>query len=478
MNALVPIHANDYVPESIEAEQVVLGSLLRDNEAFYTVNAILDASYFHNEIHKHIYEIAHSLILSGKTADAITLKNRLSQDGALNDIGGESYISSLLMAGGSISVASAMAELVREMYQRRQVLARTSDLQACMLDIENEGVPAIVSDAIGDIDLLVHEKNAGINRSQSSAELVDHFIAGLDNDTDNRKCDTGFYEIDKALGGLHGERVYILAGRPSMGKSTVALNIIRNVAMSGVGVLFLSLEMGNSDQTPRMFGSIGAKVFGPANFPEVNNLRREWKGGNREQIDRVREIYAQLPVEWEQGFGMSVKNIRMTVNRAVRSMRKRGIKLGLIVIDHIGHIKGSNARSSMYERTSEVSNELIPLSKKYDVPVLALCQLSRKCEERDDKRPRLDDLRESGHIEQDAAVVISVYRDYYYAEREARAKQGEDQDLSNRLIAGKNLVELNILKNRFGQVRNVDLFTDLSRMFIDNMAQDYRGQTQ
>lgn len=473
---MMPAHsqpANDDMPQSIPAEQAIIGAILYDNDLYDIIASTLRPEHFYNPVHETIYGLLAEFIGAGKIADAIMLKDKLSQDQRLQEIGGIEYIADLMMNAASSRNLMGYAQLVRREFQRRKVFDRSKELQEDMLDPDMEDIQATVSNAVSDIDRLIHNRDAGINKSQSSQELADEFLAGLDDITDKRKCDTGFADLDKLLKGLHGERVYIIAGRPAMGKSTVALNIAKNIAKENTGVLFLSLEMGNKDQSPRMIGSIGASMYGPGNFPAVDNLRDEWHKGNKDKIKAAYEAYRRFPIEWEQGQGMNIANIRMTINRAVRKMRKDGHELGCIIIDHVGHIKGNKSGMKIYERMTEVSNELIPLSKVYDCPVLALTQLSRECEKRDDKRPVLSDLRDSGHLEQDAAVVITVYRDYYYAEAEAKACNELTESLQRRLD-NQNEIELGVVKNRFGPTGNVRLFTDLSRMLVDNLARDYR----
>ena len=345
------------------------------------------------------------------------------------------------------------------------------------LNDNEQAIDTVLQDYVADIDAVMLDGNKQLTKSETSKQLSDTFIADLNADKEQASCYSGYFNLDQMLGGFVPGRVYIMAGRPSMGKSAVALNIAKNVAMQRKGVVFLSLEMTNSGQSERIISSIGATAYGPQNFPIYSQLRHAWRENkSRDKIQRAADIFAKLPIEWEEGVGLNLNNIKLVTNRAIRSLRASGSDLKLLIIDHIGHVAGTRPGQSNYEKVTEVSNALISIAKQYEVPVLALCQLSRAVEQRDDKRPQLSDLRESGHIEQDASCVIGIYRDFYYAEREARNARGNDNDLTARLTEGQNKLEMIVTKNRHGNIGEVNLYCELSRMFIDNPNQDYRSR--
>ena len=465
---------------SLEAEQAILGALLHKNEVYDLISGKLEPEHFYDPIHLDIYETIITPINDGREVNAIYLKNRYSQSSKLKDIGGVDYIALLLGAvtGRPELTIGGYAKLVIDMAKRRKA-EYFIDIATHELDDYDKGADSIIEDFIGDADSLLIDKQ-GATKSQSSSELAASFVTRMDNDNELASCYSGFIDLDNRIGGFVAGRVYILAGRPAMGKSTVALNIARNVGSQKKGVVFLSLEMTNDGQSDRMIASIGAKMFGPFKFPSVNQLRHEWRKGNREGIQRAVNEFDAMPIEWEEGVGLSLKNIRVVTNRAIRSIRASGANLDLLIIDHIGHVAGSRRGQSNYEKVTEVSNQLIAIAKQYEVPVLALCQLSRAVEQREDKRPQLSDLRESGHIEQDASVVIGIYRDEYYAEQACKALDYNTDDKTaesaeERLRQSKNKLELVVLKNRHGNTGTANLFCELSRMLIDNSAQDYRG---
>lgn len=457
---------------SQEAEQGILGLIMCDGDAIDEITKLRDV-HFYNPVHADIFKVISTLAMTGNEVTPLTVKMRFEQDSRLEGIGGVEYIARLATYRIARATLSGYEDLIIDLYKRRECSERLLDATASLSDIDKDA-SVIIEDIISDIDA-VSADQGGSTKSESSETLAKQFLQYIDGQDEAAVCKSGYYDLDRLIGGFAPGRVYVLAGRPSMGKSAAALNIVRNVGSNGGGVVFLSLEMTNAGQSERMVASIGAGTFGPASFPPYSELRSQWRKGNRSMIETACEEMGRMNVEWEEGVGLSLNNIRMVTNRAIRSLRGRGATLDLLVIDHIGHVQGSRKGQSNYEKVTEVSNALIAIAKNYDVPVLALCQLSRAIEQRDDKRPQLSDLRESGHIEQDASVVIGMYRDYYYAEREARAAKGDDQELQSRLLDGQNKLEFLVLKNRHGNIGKVDLYCELSRMFIDNRGNDYRG---
>jgi replicative DNA helicase len=461
---------------SPEAEQAIIGGLLRDNDYYDVVSNSLAQQHFYNPINSKIYIIISDRLTSGHSVDAIYVKNQLTMLEV--DVDLAEYLSMCVhLFTGDENVVKSYSEIVIDYAKRREADYLTRSLQDKLNDNE-QAIDTVLQDHVADIDAVMLDGNKQLTKSETSKQLSDTFIADLNADKEQASCYSGYFHLDQMLGGFVPGRVYVMAGRPSMGKSAVALNIAKNVAMQRKGVVFLSLEMTNSGQSERIISSIGATTYGPHNFPIYSQLRHAWRENkSRDKIQRAADTFAKLPIEWEEGVGLNLNNIKLVTNRAIRSLRASGSDLKLLIIDHIGHVAGTRPGQSNYEKVTEVSNALIAIAKQYEVPVLALCQLSRAAEQRDDKRPQLSDLRESGHIEQDASCVIGIYRDYYYAEREARNNSGVvDNDITARLTEGQNKLEMIVTKNRHGNIGEVNLYCVLSRMFIDNPNQDYRGR--
>jgi len=479
----------DTTPQSQEAEQALIGALLYDNEIYHRVSGIVQAKHFYNPIHIRIFESISSLIEHGKLADAIVLKNRFSQDETLVDIGGVEYLALLLENAPAGSTAPEYAKLIFDLAMRRELIRLGDEIRSEAQDPDSESdAQAQITQAESQLYNL-----AEIGGTQSGFVTFDNALlrsiemadAAFSRDGHLSGTSTGLVDLDRQLGGLHRSDLIILAGRPSMGKTSLATNIAFHIAKkfrkerdeNGVektaegGVVgFFSLEMSSEQLATRLL----------AEHSEIpsHNIRRG--DINREQYERIRDAATEInhiPLHIDDTGGLSIGALSARARRL-----KRMVGLDLIVVDYLQLLTGGNAMRSSDNRVQEVSmitQGLKALAKELDIPVLALAQLSRQVEQRDDKRPQLSDLRESGSIEQDADVVMFVFREEYYLSRSEPSEGTEEhlkwQEEMERL---HGLAEVIIGKQRHGPIGTVKLSFTANLTKFGNLAQDDRYEDQ
>jgi replicative DNA helicase len=410
-------------PHNIEAEQALLGAILVNNEAFYRVSDFLEPKHFFEPINQRIYELARDLIRAGKIATPITLKTFLD---AQVDIGGitvAQYLARLAAEATTIINAEDYGRTVYDLATRRSLIIVGEDMVNVAYDAPVDFSPR---DQIEEAERRLYELaetgryDGGFQRfGQALTTAVDMAAKAYQRDGKLSGIATGLDDLDRMMGGLQPSDLVVLAGRPGMGKTALATNIAYNVARAWQGevrpdghtvtanggvVGFFSLEM-SAEQ-------LATRIIAEQTGIPSNQIRR---GGITEsEFERIKDHSIELqglPFFVDETGGLSIAQLAA---RARRLKRQRG--LDLIVIDYIQLLSGSTRRSSenRVQEVTEITTKLKALAKELNVPVLALSQLSRQVESRDDKRPQLSDLRESGSIEQDADVVMFVYREEYY----------------------------------------------------------------
>ena len=477
--------ALDATPYSQEAEQALLGALLYDNEIFHRVSGIVKAKHFYNPIHVRIFDSIATLVEHGKLADAIVLKNRFAQDDTLVDIGGVEYLARLLHDAPSGSAAPEYAKLIFDLAMRRELIRLGADISSDAKDMENDA-DAIqqIANAEGQLFSLaeVGTVQGGFESfDQSLLKSIEMATAAFSRDGSLSGISTGLLDMDRQLSGLHRSDLIILAGRPSMGKSSLAMNIAFHAAkafkeerdengilktVNGARVAFFSLEMSSEQLATRLL----------AEQAEISSFHIRRGDITAEQFEVVRDAADEInsiPLYIDDTGGISIGQM------AARSRRlKRMEGLDLIVVDYLQLLTGGSRMKSSDNRVQEVSmitQGLKALAKELDVPVLALAQLSRQVEQRDDKRPQLSDLRESGSIEQDADVVMFVYREEYYKARmeptegtEEHMKWQEEMEQ----LHGK--AEVIVGKQRHGPIGTIKLSFRAELTKFGNLAEEDR----
>lgn len=423
------------LPHDIQAEQSVLGSIFIKPEKMIEVAEYLKPNDFYRPAHKILFKAMVSLADRGEAIDIVTIKSTLESTDELGMVGGISYIAEIVNAVPTSSHAEHYAKIVAKKAQLRSIIDNLSDSIGNAYD-EDMDIDEIIAKAERSLIEVSQASNKSSFRPIHDVLLENHSkIEERSNNTSQiTGIETGFYDFDKLITGLHEDQLIVLAARPAMGKTALALNIAQNVATkSNKAVAVFSLEMGAESLVERMLSAEGTIIN---HHIRTGNLTvNEWQ----------RLIYAQgqlaeAPIFIDDTAGVKITDIRARARRL--SQETDG--LGLIVIDYLQLIQGSRSDNRQQE-VSEIYRQLKIIAKELKVPVIALSQLSRGVEQRNDKRPIMSDLRESGSIEQDADIVAFLYRDAYYQDK----KEGQPEN---------DITELIIRKNRHGNLGTVKLY--------------------
>lgn len=452
----------DESPYNLEAEQSLLGALLLNNSSLEAVGDFLRPSHFADAIHGQIFEAIVCLIDRGQVADPITLKDYFHKNEALQPVGGARYLMDLAQNVVSIISVKDYGRLIYDLYLRRQLMGIGQDMviQARTHDLDLTATQQIEEAEKKLFDLATTGSASGgfQNFRDALTEAIEMAQVAFKRDSHVVGVTSGLADLDKYLGGLHPSDLLILAGRPSMGKTALATNMAFNAAVayleknkSGAPVGFFSLEMSAEQLATRILAS-------ESGVPSDKIRRGEIQQDNFTTFVEVSRRLQTIPLFIDDTPALSVPALR---TRARRLKRQEG--LGLIVIDYLQLLEAGGAKRSdnRVQEISDITRSLKALAKELDVPVIALSQLSRAVEQREDKRPQLADLRESGSIEQDADVVMFVYREEYYEVRR-QPPEGTDKhaEWQARMAQIANQAEVIIAKQRHGPVGTVRLFFD------------------
>ena len=398
-------------PHSIEAESSVLGGLLLDNEAWDRVADLLSPSDFYRYEHRLIFKAIKDLIDASKPADVITVFEALQSLGHADEVGGLSYLNSLAQYVPSAGNIRRYAEIVRERGILRKLVSASDEIATAAFNPQGKPVDTILDEAEQKIFNIGEEgsrmKEGFQDMGTLVLDLMDRVQEMSDNPNDITGVPTGFYDLDRMTSGLQAGDLIILAARPSMGKTSLAINIAEHVALyEELPVAVFSMEMGASQLAVRIVGSIGRIDQSHLRTGKLSD--DEWPRLT-EAIEKLRNISLHI----DETPGLTVSQLRTNARRLARQC---GGKLGLIVVDYLQLMSVSSGMSDENRATAvgEISRGLKMLAKELGCPVIALSQLSRGVESRPDKRPMMSDLRESGAIEQDADVIMFIYRDDYY----------------------------------------------------------------
>jgi replicative DNA helicase len=441
-------------PHSIEAEQSVLGGLLLDNSAWDRAGDLLTDSDFYRYEHRLIYGAIGALVNATKPADVITVFEQLQSLGKAEDCGGLVYLNALAQSVPSAANLRRYAEIVRERAVLRKLVAASDEIATAAFNPQGRAVSEILDEAESKIFRIGEEgsrsRQGFLSMDQLVVELIDRVNELAENGAEDvTGVRTGFYELDRMTAGLQKGDLVILAARPSMGKTALALNIAEHVAVNEeLPVIVFSMEMGAAQLALRMVGSLGRI--------DQQHLRTgklgddEW-GRLSEAVERLGKVSLFI----DESPGLTPTEVR---SRARRLARQFGGTLGLVVIDYLQLMSGSSDSSDENRATvlGEISRGLKGLAKELQCPVVALSQLNRSVETRNDKRPMMSDLRESGALEQDADVIMFIYRDDYY----------------NKDSKEPGVTELIISKQRNGPTGTVKLIFLKPNTRFENMAAD------
>jgi replicative DNA helicase len=438
-------------PHSIEGEQSVLGGLLLDNSAWDRAADLLNESDFYRHEHQLIFAAIQQLVSASKPADVITVFEQLQMQGKAQDVGGLTYLNALAQSVPSAANMRRYAEIVRERAVLRKLVTASDEIATNAFSPQGKSVSDILDEAEAKIMKIGEEGSRNKQGFFAMDGLVVSLLDRVQELADNGAEDvtgvrTGFIDMDKMTAGLQKGDLIILAARPSMGKTAFALNIGENVAVNeGLPVAVFSMEMGASQLALRMVGSIGR--INQQNLRTGRLTDDEW-GRLSETVEKLRHANVFI----DETPGLSPNELRA---RSRRLARQFGGTLGLIIVDYLQLMSGSG--SSEENRATvigEISRGLKALAKELQCPVIALSQLNRSVETRPDKRPMMSDLRESGAIEQDADVIMFIYRDEYY----------------NKESKIPGVAEIIIGKQRNGPVGSIHLGFIKSNTRFENLA--------
>ena len=397
-------------PHSVEAESSVLGGLLLDNSAWDRVGDMVKETDFYRLEHKLVFAAIAHLVNASKPADVITVFEHLQGQGKSEDVGGLSYLNSLAQYVPSAANIRRYAEIVRERGILRKLLTASDEIATAAFAPQGRPVAKILDEAEQKIFNIGEEGSRMKQGFQSMdtlvVELLDRVQEMADNPADITGVPTGFYDLDRMTAGFQAGDLIVLAARPSMGKTALAINIAEHVALNeGLPVAVFSMEMGAAQLAVRVVGSIGRINQGHLRTGKLTD--EEWPRLT-EAIERLRTISLHI----DETPGLTPSELRANARRLARQCGK----LGLIVVDYLQLMSGSGSSSGENRATElgEISRGLKMLAKELQCPVIALSQLNRSVEQRTDKRPMMSDLRESGAIEQDADIIMFIYRDEYY----------------------------------------------------------------
>jgi replicative DNA helicase len=469
-------------PHNIEAEQALLGAILVNNEALYRVSDFLEPPHFFEPIHQQIYDIARSLIRTGKLASPVTLKTFLPAEIDIAGLTLAQYLARLAAEATTIINAADYGRTVYDLAVRRDLIKLGEDMVNVAFDAPVDFAP---SEQIEDAERRLYELaetgryGGGFQKFEAAlTTALDMAAHAYQRDGKLSGLATGLTDLDGKMGGLQKSDLIIVAGRPGMGKTALATNIAYNVARAWRGevradghiatvnggiVGFFSLEMSAEQLATRIIAE-------QAGIPS-STIRRG--GIDQRDFEKLKDVTIELqhlPLFIDETGGLSVAQLAA---RARRLKRQRG--LDLLVVDYIQLLQGSTRRAmeGRVQEVTEITTSLKALAKELNVPIVALSQLSRQVESRDDKRPQLSDLRESGSIEQDADVVMFVFREeYYLANKEPRPGTDEHIKWQTEMATVHGKAEVIIGKQRHGPTGTVNLQFEAAVTRFDNLARE------
>ena len=469
-------------PHNIEAEQALLGAILVNNEACERVSDFLKPDHFFEPVHARIYEAAFRLIRAGKLASPVTLKTFFDRDQSLAEIGGPAYLARLAASATTIINAQEYGRTIYDLAVRRRLIEIGTDVVNAAFDAPVDvGPRQLIEEAEQGLYELAETGRYGKGFrgfGEALTDAIDMAAAAYERDGGLSGISCGLTDIDAKMGGLQRSDLIILAGRPAMGKTALATNIAYNVARSykstrlpdgsekvleGGLVAFFSLEMSAEQLATRILSE-------QAEISSERIRRGKITEDEFRRLTAVSQEMQQLPLYIDDTGGLTIAQLAA---RARRLKRQKG--LGLLVVDYLQLLAGSSRRSSegRVQEITEITTGLKALAKELEVPVLALSQLSRQVEQRDDKRPQLADLRESGSIEQDADVVLFVYREEYYLQRkEPKPNTPEHFEWQDEMNKVTGRAEVIIGKQRHGPTGTIPLHFDASLTKFQNLISD------
>ena len=464
------------LPYDVDVEQALLGALLIDNYSLERISALLKPEHFYDPLHQRLYEAIERMWARGHAVTPLTLRSAMGEDAGLAEVGGQDYLASIARAAPAILNVKDYARILAELAMRRELIRVGEDIVNTAFEAGAEITPAAQIEEAEKALYRVAERGrygeGPLGFEAALAQAVQLAEAALARGGNISGVPTGFTDLDSLLGGLHPSDLIIVAGRPGMGKTSLATNMAFHSARlwakdkadnaeppRGAAVLLFSLEMAASQ--------LSARVLCEQTEIEMRKIRSgRFTDAEWDRFVRTAQVLGDLPLYIDDTGGISIAQIAARARRL-----KREKNIGLVVIDYLQLIESSRRAENRVQEITEITKGLKALAKELNVPVVALSQLSRGVDNRDDKRPVLSDLRESGSIEQDADVVMFVYREEYYLKsREPEADTPDYGKWVEKLERVHNKAEILVEKHRHGPTNKVELFFDERFTRFSNLA--------
>ncbi|PWT82873.1 MAG: hypothetical protein C5B44_01420 [Acidobacteria bacterium] len=463
-------------PHNIECEQALLGTLLVYNDVFGEIVGVINEAHFFDPLHGRIFELIRKAIEEGKPANPATLRHLVAAEQPIGSVSVADYLYRLETASVPASGAKAYAETIRELASRREIIVSAEKLMADAYATETPIVDA-ASKTMDKLTNIVVSKD-GKKTTEMIGKSASSLIARIRSGEAPESVPTYIKDLDRCLaaGGFKPGQYIIGAGRPGMGKSTIAPQIALNMAMRGNGILYQSLEMSRDDLSARCLSSLLYSSTNPVPYSDISSFSID--DNELHRLDDAAKKLSNIPLLIDDRTGLTVSEITARARVISSQWKRRGTPLRGIIIDHTGKIKPSSRYSGQkVNEVGEVSDALMSIAKELDVFVFALNQLSREVERRDNKRPELADLRNSGDLEQDADMVMFFYREAYY-------KEIPDDDPEREVTRIQALercwhkMEVRIAKQRGGALRNTTLFASMPECAVRNYFEPTEAYTQ
>ncbi len=495
MNGMTPISNNPAsedatpvgLPHSIEAEQALLGALLVNNDVYDRIASTITEKHFFDPVHGRIFEVIARRIQKNALASPVTIKAFLEDDPGLAELGGPAYLIRLAGASASVFAARDYAQMIYDLAIRRDLIAIGQEIsaKATAMDVDDEPAEQIVhaEQRLYQLGELGNVESGFQSFLKAVTEAVNVANSAYQRDGGLAGISTGLTDMDKKLGGLHPSDLLILAGRPSMGKTSLATNIAYNIAkvykkgirpdgsegaVNGGVVGFYSLEMSAEQLAARILSEA-------AEVPSEQIRRGDMTEEEFRRFVQAAKDLENCPLYIDDTAALPISQLAA---RARRLKRTHG--LDVVIVDYLQLVRPATAKDSRVNEVSEITQGLKAIAKELEIPVIALSQLSRQVENREDKRPQLSDLRESGSIEQDADVVMFVYRGEYYKEREKPADHEADKMMAWQAemedLHGK--AEVIIGKQRHGPIGSIELAFEGQFTKFSDLARSWQGNDQ
>jgi replicative DNA helicase len=468
MNAIAP-KLPDALPFSMEAEQALLATVMTFNQVYAGVAAIVGPDDFYDPLHARIFEAIQKQIGEGKRCTALTLLSEFREDETIRGLNMEpsAFFARLARLQEPPGSAIFLAHMVKDDATRRMIILSAEDFIARARKPEKgDTAMDMAAEALETVSQIAALAQGAAQQScfrlADAADAVttavnDRFQHGV---VPDNMAFPGSHTLARVIGGWKRKKLYVLGGRPSMGKTTVGLSWLLRTAMKGHGVAFFSLEMEAEELTTRALTDLAWTRDMRIEYDHID--RGELEAWQVERICQAQQKLEQWPLFIDHRVGLTLAQVRARTQQLAQQLQSEGKRLDVVAIDHMGLLRASDRYSgNKVAETEEVSAGLKAIAKEMDVAVVALVQLNRALEGRDNKRPGMTDLRWSGAIEQDADCVMFCYREAYYLEREKHNSAEDEMARESRLDQVRNVLEIAVAKQRGGKTPVLEFFTDI-----------------